>query len=344
MGVQAEQLADIITAVKDSERPGTYTLLTTSLQRYPAMKKLFKGKARKEKGGAYLSFTAMVASNESAQTTALFAEIDTAQADLFKTGRVPWRHVTNYWLFDEREPEINSGASDLVDIIKGRNTDCKVDLAKKFEGWFWNAPTGSEDADDAPPYGVKYWICRVNTDTAGAFQGGHPSGFPSGCAGLSSTIYPAYQNYAVGYSTVSEDDFILRLDKATYQTGFENPVAVPGDASSSYGYYTNYTVRVALNKIAMARNDNLGYDTALKTSIHKGTAVESVPYLDSDTENPFYGIDWTWFEPVFLRGEWMKETTIIHPGKQHRTVANFLDCSLNYICRDRRRQFVLYKV
>ena len=344
MGIQAENLADIDTVVKNAEQPGTYTLLTTELQDYPAMKRLFKGKARRERSGAQLSFTAMVASNESAQTTSLFAEIDISQADLFKTGKVPWRHVTNYYLLDEREPILNSGPQDLVDIIKGRRTDCLVDTAVKFEGWFWEKPTGSEADDDAPIFGAKYWIPRVNTDTDGDFQGGDPDGFAGGCAGLPVASYPNYQNWSVGYAAVSDDDFLDRLDTATYKTGFINPVAIPGSERSRYGYYTNNDVYKALQKIARGRNDNLGYDFATRAPLHGGTMIERVPYLDSDTEDPFYGIDWSVFRPTFLRGEWMKETIQIHPGKQHRVVAHFIDCSLNIECKNRRKLFVLYKV
>ena len=344
MGIQAEQLADIDTAVKNAERPGTYTLLTTEFQDYPAMNRLFKKKGRRERGGEYLSFTAMVASNESAQPTALFAEIDTAQADLFKTGKVPWRHVTNYYLLDERESVINSGPQDLVDIVKGRRTDCIVDMAAKFENWFWEKPTGSEAADDAPILGAKYWIGRANTDTDGDFQGGDPSGFAGGCAGLPVASYPNYQNYAVGYSSVDEDDFVDRLDKAAFETNFKNPVAIPGDSRSRYGFYCPYTVRKGLKKVAKNRNDDLGFDLATRNPTYMGTAVEAVPYLKGDSEDPFYGIDWSVFKPTFLRGEWMNEITVIHPGKQHRVVAHFIDCSLNIECKNRRKLFVLYKV
>ena len=349
MGVQAEQIADVVTVVKDRESRGTYTLLTTEFQDYPAMKRLFKGKGHRERGGEQLAFNAMVASNESAQTTSLFAEIDLAQADLIKKGRVPWRHVTNYYLFDEREPELNSGPEDLLDIVKARRTDCFVDLAAKFEPWFWTKPTGSEDADDAPPYGVTYWIGRANTDTDGAFQGdggnGGPTGFTTaGCAGLLSTTYPYWQNYSVGFSAVTEDDFIDRLDKAAFETNFKNPVAVPGSERCKYGYYCPYTVRASLKKIARNQNDDLGFDLATQNPTYMGTAIEAVPYLADDSETPFYGIDWSVFRPTFLRGEWMKEITVMRPGKQHRVVATFVDSTLNIECKDRRKLFVLYKV
>jgi hypothetical protein len=344
MGIQAEQIADIVTVVKDNEMRNSYELLVTALQEYPAMNRLFKGKARKENGGEQCTFNVQVASNESAQTTALFAEIDLSQADLIKTGRVPWRHVTNYYLFDEREPILNSGPEDLLDIVKARRTDCILDLAVKFEPWFWGKPSGSETADDKPIYGVQYWIPRINTDTDGAFQGGDPAGFTDGCAGFPAATYPNYQNWSNGYSAVTEDDFLDRLDLAVEETNFINPVAIPGSERSRYGFYTNYRVKKAMGKIAKTQNDNLGWDLATRSPLYNGNPIESVPYLKSDTEDPFYGIDWSVFKPYFLRGEWMKETTVMRPGKQHRVVATFMDSTLNITCRNRRKLFVLYKV
>jgi hypothetical protein len=346
MGLQASQIADIVSMVKDAERRNTYTLLTTELQKYPAMRQLFKGKGRRERGGEQLSFNAMVASNESAQTTSLFAEIDVSQADLFTKGRVPWRHVTNFYAFDEREPELNSRPDDLVDIVKGRRKDCFVHLAVKFEDWFWEKPTGSETSDNAPIFGIKYWVCRVNTNTAGAFQGGDPSGFSSGCAGLPSATYDKYQNYSVGFSAVNEDDFVTRLDKAAWECDFTNPVAIPGEVGSNYGYYTVYSLRAGLKTIARNRNDNLGFDLATQNPTYMGNQIMAVPYLTKNdaTETPFYGVDWSVLRPTFLRGEWMKEITVMRPGKQHRVVVIFVDSTLNIECTNRRKLFVLYKV
>jgi len=345
MGLQAEQIADIVSMVKDAEKWDTYTLLTTELQKYPAMSQLFKGKGRREKGGEQLSFNAMVASNSSAQTTSLFAEIDVAQADLFTKGRVPWRHVTNYYAFDEREPELNSRPDDLVDIVKGRRTDCFVHLAVKFEDWFWEAPTGSEAADDAPIYGIQYWCPIVVTTPAGAFQGGNPSGFTGGCAGLPVASYPKYQNWSAQYTAVSEDDFIAALELATWKCDFTNPVAIPGQEGSQYGFYTTYDTFRQLRVVARNRNDDLGFDLNTRGPTYMGNEIMAVPYLQANyaTQDPFYGIDWGTFQPTFLRGEWMKEVMIKAPGKQHRTVVMFVDSTLNITCDNRRKLFGLAK-
>ena len=344
MGWQAEEIADVDTVVANHERRNSYTLLTTDLTDYVAWRRLMAKKVE-IRGGEYLTFNAKVAANDTAQLTALFDEIDVDQADLMKTGKVPWRHATNHYMFDEREPRLNCSKEDLVKIIKVRRADCREGFAVKGEGWFWAEPTGDEASEDAPPYGVKYWIQQDNTDTDGAIQGGNPTGFASGCAGLSSTTYPNWQNYSVGYDAISDDDFLELLIKAAAFTNFKNPVAVPGDKPSRYGYYTNWTVFNALRKLAKANNDNLGYDLLTKAAMFNGSAVEYVPHLNADTTtNPFYGIDWNVFQPVFLTDEWMHETVQIRQGKQHRVVVKHMDCSFNFECTNRRKLFVLYKV
>lgn len=340
---QAEEIADVVTAVRKRYRPNTYTILTTDLQEYVAMSRLLK-KKRREKGGQKLLFSCMVAENDRAHPTALFASDDPTQADLFKTGEIPWRHITTDYSFDEREPELNTDPEDLVQIVKGRRTDAFIGMAKLFEQHFWGTPTGSEASEDAPPYGVKYWIQRTATTVAGAFQGGNPSGFSSGCAGLSSSTYANWKNWSAGYSTVDEDTFVKRLRMAATKTRFINPVRVPEPTTGAtrYGYYTNYDCYDALYEVGKTRNDNLGFDLAGQTPMFRKTAIEWAPYLDDDSEDPFYGIDWSVFEPVFLRGEWMKELQQRSPN-QHRVITVFIDCTLNYQCTNRRKLFVLYK-
>ena len=47
------------------------------------------------------------------------------------------------------------------------------------------------------------------------------------------------------------------------------------------------------------------------------------------------------FKTIILEGWWLKETHVpVYPG-QHTVSAHFLDCSYQWVLKDRRRQFVL---
>jgi len=340
--LQIEDIADVVTAVQKAYKPLTFTLLTTDLHRYVAMPHILKQK-KKEKIGQQLQFSAMVAKNGRAHSTALHAVDTPSQSDLLKTGQVPWRHVTSDYSAEEREPQFKGiDKRDLADIMKARRADCLIGMTELFEDQFWAEPTGSEATEDAPMFGIKYWLQRANDTVGGGFDGGNPTGYAAGCAGLSSTTYPNWSNWSAGYDEITQDDFIDSLRKASEYTGFINPVVIPeGKAAGGYGYYTNWAVKKGVTQYTKNQNDNLGFDLSGKDSTFHGVSIQTVPHLDADTANPFYGIDWSVMEVVFLRGEWFHETNT-RSGSQHRSLTTFIDCTMNLQCKNRRRNFVMY--
>ena len=69
--------------------------------------------------------------------------------------------------------------------------------------------------------------------------------------------------------------------------------------------------------------------------------IEWVPYLEADTTNPVYGIPWADFKTYVLSGWWMKETNVpVYPG-QHTVSAHFMDCTYQWIMKNRRTAWVL---
>ncbi len=64
-----------------------------------------------------------------------------------------------------------------------------------------NMGTAPLSPQDKRPMGIPFWLQKDPTTTPdGAFNGGNPSGFPAGCAGLDSNLYPAY---ATGRSVIA---------------------------------------------------------------------------------------------------------------------------------------------
>ena len=119
---------------------------------------------------------------------------------------------------------------------------------------------------------------------------------------------------------------------------------------NQWGFYTDYTVLGTLEEVLESQHANLGNAVASKDGavLFRRIPVEWVPWFDNnsgtvDTTNPIYGINWTVFKPCFLSGEYMKETKVAPHPLHHRTITQYIDCTYNFFCQDRRRNFVLSK-
>ena len=213
-----------------------------------------------------------------------------------------------------------------------------IALAEKMEANFWDDPSA---ADTVTPYGLPYWVVKNASE---GFNGTVLSGFTT-VAGLSPTTYPRWRNWTYQYTDVSFTDFVRHAREASVKTAFKPPVdGIPTfNTGDSYGFFTNYDVIGALEELVTSQNENLGNDLAAKdgSTIFRRVPVTYVPKLDEDTTNPFYGVNWGTFKTYVLSGEWLKETPIpITPG-QHTVSSQHVDCTYNFICKDRRRNFVL---
>ncbi len=110
-----------------------------------------------------------------------------------------------------------------------------------------------------------------------------------------------------------------------------------------FGYYTNYAVVQPLEESVESQNDNLGKDIASQDGnvLFRRTPVVWVPWLDRDTTNPFYGINWSWVRAYVLGGEWMRETNIEYTPGQHNVSSHFVDLTWYIVVKNRRANFCL---
>ena len=99
--------------------------------------------------------------------------------------------------------------------------------------------------------------------------------------------------------------------------------------------------------VASQQNDNLGPDVASidGTTTFRKHPVLYIPYLDDNAvqTNPIYMIDHSTWNPIVLKGDYLRETTPAKAAKQHNVFECFVDLSYNFICVDRRRNAVLYQ-
>jgi hypothetical protein len=336
-------IGDLVTTTLAELGRAKFTDNMSDYQKTIALKRVFKkGKATFDSGSS-VSFNVIINHNNSARFVGLAAEDQVNAPDVMITGSVPWRNITWNWMMEFREPLMNSGNARIVELIKTRRVAAMGSAVIKFEQSLWQAPATT---DTTSPYGIPYWVVKSNTATTtnNGFNGNVPSGYTT-VGGINPTTYPRWKNYATQYTNVTKDDLVRKWRRAATYCLFmplvdDIPVYNTGDENQ---YLTNYAVLGVLEELLEAQNDDLGNDVASMDGkvIFRRIPVEWVPELDLDTTNPVYGINWGEFKVMGLRGAWMKEFVQEEYPGQHTVTATHTDCTFNYFCRNRRRNFVL---
>lgn len=334
-----DELADLVTTTQKNLGRGKWTDLSSDLQEYVAMPKLMKEKKVTFDGGQGIQWNLLMNDNSQARNVGLMEVDQFNVVDGIKTANIPWRHSTTNYSVDGRAVSMNA-ASDtkIVDLVKVGRTQAWVALAKLMETNFWGKPTSS--SDETTPYGIDYWV--VKNATAG-FNGGIPSGF-SDVAGLSPTTYTRWKNYTDQYTNITKPDCLAKIRQALTKTNFRPPVEMAQYATENkFGLYMNYDVLSALETLAENQNENLGNDLASKDGLVsiRRTLATYVPELDSDAQDPIYGINWGAFNFVFLKGWYMKEEKAYQHPLIHTSVVTNVDLTYNMRCVDRRKLFIV---
>jgi hypothetical protein len=259
-----------------------------------------------------------------------------------KMGKTGVRHVNAHYIYDQREPAFQRGGTGIVDLVNTRYVAMMVSFYELLEEILWSKPTDSTDTKT--PYGLAYWIVKNATE---GFNGGNPAGFTDGRAGISTGTYARFANYTAKYVAVSKEDLIRKMRKAHRRTAFRSPIshAVPSLSGMGNGIYANDTVIGLLEEILETQNMNLGNDIASKDgkTLFKGSPITYAPKLDGDSSDPIYMIDWKTIVCGVLEG-WENNLSKPEPVPGKHLVRRVdLDCSLNMVCTDPRRQAVISK-
>ncbi len=334
----AQALNDLVaTTLRDLGKP-KFTEIATDLQEHTAMRNLLKKNRIDLQSGTGVQWDVMVNHSGTAANVGLGAQDNITVVDTMVQATADWRNSTANWSIIGQEIDMNREPARIVDLLKERRLACMIALAELMENNFWGPPVQSTDS--VTPWGVNMWIVKNATQ---GFNGGAPSGYTS--IGLNPTTYPRWNNWTDQYTNVSKDDFIRRARKAATFTNFKPPVeGIPTfNTGDKYGFYTNYGVIGPLEETLEAQNESLGNDVASKDGdvMFRRVMVTWVPKLEADTTNPFYGINWGWFKTIILKNWWLKQTEVpIYPG-QHTVSAHFLDCTYQWVTKNRRCHFVL---
>lgn len=332
------QLNDLVATTLRKLNRGKFTEIATDYQEFTALPRIMKQGVEVQDGGYGVQWDVMVTHSGSAENVGQGAQDNVNITDVMIQAQADWRFSTANWALLGPELAMNSGESKIVELIKTRETATMISLAVLMEANLWGPPVALSDT--ITPWGLNTWFPKSATE---GFNGTVPSGYTT-IGNINPTTYPRWAAWTAPYTVFSKDDGIRALRKASRKTGFKPPVdgIRTLNTGDKYGQYTNLAGIQTLEETLEGQNENLGNDIASKDGevMFRRGPVSWVPYLDADTTNPFYGINWGTMKLIVLKGWWLKRTPVpIYPG-QHTMSAHFVDIQHQWVCYDRRRNYV----
>ena len=322
-------------------KKGAFVDMATDLQDHVAVREMWGKRKRKFDGGLNWEMEYQMDHNHSAKAVGLYQNDALVITDNMVKGTIAPRHVNANYGYDVLEPTFQRGNKAIVNLIKTRYVAMKTSFIGKLEEFLWSKP--EDDQDLLTPYGIAYWLTRSATE---GFNGGNPTGFSSGRAGISTATYPRYANYTGKYADITKIDLLRKMRNAHRRTKFRSPVshANPDVGKMGNGIYTCDTVVGYLEEQMEANNMNLGSNLTYPGRVmFKGTPIIWAPYLDDDSTDPVYMLDWKHLALGTISG-WENNLQKPQPvAGKHTTRRVDLDVSLNMICDDLRTQAVFYK-
>ena len=342
-GLAFSQIDDAVLLTQNSfVKRGAFVDMQTDLTDHVAVREMWKGRKKVFSGGENWEFDVQMDHNHSAKVVALYETDGSAMADVMQAGTVAPRHVNAHYIYDKREKAFQRGGTAIVDFVKSKNVQMHVSMFELLEGILWSKPDDSSDVKT--PFGIAYWVTRSATE---GFNGGNPVGFTAGKAGIDQGTYSRWANWTAQYTSVSKTDLLRKMRKAHRKSRFRSPIshANPDLGAMRNGIYLNSDTIGLLEETVEDQNMSLGNDLASKDgrAMFKGTPLTYVPYLDDDSADPVYMLDWKWLAVGVMEG-WENQLTAPYMVPNKHLVSRVdLDASLNMICTDLRRQAVISK-
>lgn len=343
--LQATDYADLITTTLNTYGRLQFTDLMSDYRNTIALKRLIRKNKMNFDCGPEVEFSVITGTNGSARAVGLGESDQSNITNVMVRGKMPWRHVTWNWGVEHRTIAMNRSPAKIVDLAQTARISAMGAAIEFFEQRLWKVPSAS---DTLNIHGIPYYIVKSNTAAtyanANGFNGLVPSGYTT-VANLNPTTYARWANYATQYTAVTKDDLIRKARRMAEYTKFELLVDdVPDyNTGDDLNYCSNYALVGALEEILESQNENLGHDIASMDgkAMFRRVPVLAIPELDADTTNPLYQINWGEMHAMGLRDWWMKETVLNPQPGQHTVTTTHTDCTLNLLCRNRRRMGVL---
>jgi hypothetical protein len=346
MGLAYSDIADAVNLTQETYiKRGSWLDLTSDLQDHVAVRELWEKRASAFADGDDWRFTIQFDHNHSYKAVEMYETDSSVMVDTTTEGYMGPRHVNAHYIYDQRHPAFQRGAAKIVDFVKVKYTEMMVSFWEGLEADLWTCP---DAANTKSIHGIPYWIVKCAAGEEG-FYGDDPTGYEAiGRAHVLSTAQARWRNYAADYAAVSKEDLVRKMRVGSRKIKFRSPIshAEPDLGAMRNGIYCNCDTITLIEEELEKQNMDLGNDIASKDgrALFKGSPFIYVPYLDADTSDPVYMIDWKWMGLGTLPG-WEKNITkpYMVPG-MHLVERVDLDASMELCCTNLRRQAVFAKI
>lgn len=344
MIIRLSDLQDLMTSTLDDYGPPTFRQIAQRLQRYEIFSRWFREEKIMIQNGIGISRRLMTSHDDDNIHTGIMSEDTYSFGAHLEDMRVDWVYFKKDWGFNYYELLANRGEALLTNVVEPQRANALLNIASQIEAKGWAAPSGP--SDNLVPYGVAYWV--VKNASAQGFNGRYPSGFTT-MAGVDLDLHPNFCNYTDGYSEISEDDAVFKLNQMKQETEFVSPLEVGGEGDvvlDNYRLYVNNETRLEMMKYAKSNNDDTGFDLSWEKGggvSFLGSKVVNVPALNSDTSDPIYMLNHEVFKPVVREDDFLRESELERTSFNHNTYVIWIEGSYNFICEDRRREGVMSK-
>jgi hypothetical protein len=319
-------------------------------QEYNVVNQWFQSEKVQEESGTSIKRNIVFDTTGNARHVRLYQKTAIGVADTQVQISAPWVQCQSHYSIERREILRNRKPAAFINLLKSRRIDATVDLANMLEDSAWLAPLNS--SDDLNPYGLPYWLNHCNTGvTTGGFvgqtilwrDGSTTANTTIGGLDASSSSYARWRNYADVYSSI-DGTFVKRMRKAFHASQFKSPMIakdLTDGPAGRFKIYMGLDELVEYEDLATKQNDNNGADL---DKFHGVTTFKRVPILyapplDDTTVNPYnaiYAVNHAKFFPIVLSGDWMREDEPVIDAEQHNVITQFIDCSYQYFCTNRR--------
>lgn len=350
--ISITDIADIAESTLPNNDRKKITDLATVEQRHYFLPEFMDEKRQMVEGGSSVEFDVLTQDNEGARHIGQYELKQIHVRDGLKKGRIEWAQTVNNIAMTGQEIRMNmSDPLRLQNLGDVRFAMAWLAFSNLIERTGWSKPVDSTDT--ITPLGIMaYIVKKVDgdslTDGSGEFGGGNPTGYSGGIAGIDSDVIGGWKNWTHAYVDVTDDDLNKKLKLASYKTNFFSPIVPKIIAENKVtlgqpALYMKYETLDGLETLAESKNENLGKDIAPyngEVSFQR-KPMRAVPYLDNDSDNPIYGINWSFLYMVMMETNQLHRSKMAPLDAYEDTVASQIMMGWNLKCTNRRAQWVL---